>query len=87
MPPFIGPGLKRYFKILYAHWLAFGHTIGRVATPVQLFLVYVLVFGASRLATLVARKDLLDRRFRTRPSFWTHRDSEPVTLESARHQF
>jgi hypothetical protein len=79
--------LKRYLRTLYAYWLSFGHAIGRVVTPLQLLLVYVVVFGGSRLATLIARKDILDRRFRARPSFWTTKQSDPPSLESARHQF
>ena len=79
--------MKRYLSTLYAYWLAFGLAIGRVVTPVQLFLVYVLVFGASRLAVLIARKDLLDRRVLQRPSFWNRKETDPPTLESARHQF
>ena len=79
--------MKRYFRRLYEYWMAFGHTIGAVMTPVQLFLVYGVVFGSARLGMLLARKDLLDRRFRRRPSFWRARTPEPATLESARHQF
>ena len=79
--------MKRYLRALYAYWLSFGHAIGRVVTPVQLLLVYVLVFGASRLAVLIARKDILDRRFLPRPSFWTSKQSDPPSLDSARHQF
>lgn len=79
--------MKRYVHIIYADWLAFGHAIGRVVTPVQLLLVYVLVFGGSRVATALFGKDLLDRRFRTRPSFWTRREPAGETIESARHQF
>ena len=56
-------------------------------TPVQLMLVYGLVFGPARLGAVLARKDLLDRRFQPRPSFWHARPPEPPTLESARHQF
>ena len=67
--------------------MAFGLTIGAVMTPVQLFLVYGLVFGPARLGTILARKDLLDRRFLRRSSFWRARPTEPATLESARHQF
>ncbi|MGH9868202.1 MAG: hypothetical protein ACREAA_08575 [Candidatus Polarisedimenticolia bacterium] len=79
--------MSRYFRRIYEYWLAFGHAIGAVMTPVQLLLVYGVVFGSARLGTVLARKDLLDRRFLPRPSFWRKRPIEPPTLESARHQF
>ena len=79
--------MRRYFRRVYEYWLAFGLVIGSVMTPIQLFLVYGLVFGPSRLGAMLAGKDLLDRRFRPRPTFWRPREPEPQTLESARHQF
>lgn len=77
----------RILKKLYEYWLAFGHAIGVVMTPIQLFIVYALVFGPARLVTLVTGKDLLDRRMRPAPSFWKPKESRASSLEEARRQF
>jgi len=79
--------VKRYFRRIYEYWLAFGQVIGLVMPPIQLGLVYGLVFGPGRLVAAALGKDLLDRRFLQRPTFWQQRQPEPATLESARHQF
>jgi len=77
----------RFLRKLYEYWLAFGHAIGVVVTPVQLLLIYVLVFGPARLVTTLMRFDPLDRRMASRPSFWTSREPRPNTIEEGRHQF
>ena len=77
----------RYLRKLYEYWMAFGHAIGVVVTPVQLFIIYVLVFGPARLIVSAARFDPLDRRMAPRPSFWTNREPSPHTIEESRHQF
>lgn len=79
--------MKRFFRTLYEYWLAFGHTIGVIVTPIQLFLFYTLIIGPTRLVTLVARKDLLDRRMKRESSFWKTKEPRPQTVEEARHQF
>jgi len=77
----------RFLRKLYEYWMAFGHAIGVVMTPVQLLLIYVLVFGPARLITLVMGIDLLDRRLAQRPSFWTSKEPIAHTVETSRHQF
>ncbi len=79
--------MKAFFGKIYQYWMAFGLAIGVVMTPVQLFLVYLLGFGPSRLVTLLAGKDLLDRRMRPSQSYWHARTSQPRTMDEARHQF
>jgi len=77
----------RFLRKLYEYWLAFGHAIGVVVTPIQLLLIYVLVFGPARLITALTRFDPLDRRMAPSPSFWTARQPRPNTIEEGRHQF
>lgn len=79
--------MKRFLASIYQYWLGFGHAIGVVVTPVQLFLVYLLIFGPARLFTALAGKDLLDRRGRPRGSFWRARGAPEHDLDQARHQF
>ena len=77
----------RFFRKLYEYWMAFGHAIGVVMTPVQLFLIYVFVFGGARLVTLIGGKDLLDRRMTPKPTFWHAKQPQSTSVEMARHQF
>jgi hypothetical protein len=79
--------MKRFFRRIYEYWMAFGLAIGVIVTPIQLFLVYMLVFGPSRLFATVAGKDLLDRRMAARDSFWHPKEPRAHTVDEARHQF
>ena len=79
--------MMRFFRRIYEYWLAFGHVIGVIVTPVQLFLVYVVIFGPSRVFAVVFGKDLLDRRMTRKPSFWRQKRARSHTLEETRHQF
>jgi len=76
-----------YLRKLYQYWLAFGMAIGVLVTPVQLFLVYSLVFGPARLVTAGLGKDLLGRRMKSARSFWHEKEHRPHTLDESRHQF
>jgi len=79
--------MKRFFGRIYQYWLGFGHAIGVVMTPIQLLLVYLIVFGPARFLTLLAGKDLLDRRMCPHPSYWKVREHHPADLGGARRQF
>jgi len=77
----------RFLRKLYEYWMAFGHAIGVIMTPLQLLLIYVLVFGPARLITKVMGLDLLDRKLSPRVSFWSPKEPAPHTVESSRRQF
>ncbi|HZI93401.1 MAG TPA: SxtJ family membrane protein [Patescibacteria group bacterium] len=77
----------RFLRKLYEYWMAFGHAIGVIVTPLQLLLIYVLVFGPARLITKVMGIDLLDRKLAPRVSFWSAKEPVPHTVESSRRQF
>ena len=77
----------RLLRKVYEYWMAFGHAIGVVMTPLQLLLIYVLVFGPSRLVTKLLGLDPLDRRMTAPASFWTSKSASQQTIDQARHQF
>ena len=79
--------MKSFFVRIYEYWLAFGHAIGVVVTPVQLLIVYTGVFGPARLFTVVARKDVMGRNPGSGPSHWNPHAERTTSLEAARHQF
>ncbi len=79
--------MRRFLGKLYEYWIAFGHAIGRVTTPILLLVVYLAAFGPARLATAILRKDPLDRALVFEESFWRQRQPLAHTLEEARHLF
>ena len=79
--------MKRLFRKIYEYWMAFGHVMGAVMTPVWMLLVYVAVFGPSHIVAVAMRMDPLDRRMAPCASFWKQREQHPHTLEETRRQF
>lgn len=79
--------MRRYFSKVFEYWLAFGIAIGVVVTPVQLLLVYSLVFGPALFVSFLGRKDLLDRRMQRSSSYWNRAPQHDHSIEAARHQF
>lgn len=77
----------RFFRKLYEYWMAFGLAIGVIMTPIQLFLIYIVVFGGARVVTLLGGRDLLDRRMTPRSTFWHSKQPQTPSVEMARHQF
>lgn len=60
-------------KAFYRLWLKVAHAIGRVNTAILLSLFYFLFLGAAKLVTVLAHKDLLDQKWRDRPTYWRKR--------------
>ena len=79
--------MKSFFRKIGGYWMALGHQIGAVMTPVHMFLVYVLVFGPASLIARALGRDPLDRALRQEPSFWRKKETHPATLENLRHTF
>lgn len=65
-------------KLLYRIWIGIAHYIGRVNTAILLTLFYFLFLGIAKAATLMARKALLDERWKDRPSYWRKREKLSV---------
>lgn len=79
--------MRRYFRRIYQYWMAFGHAIGTITTPIMLSLVYLVALGPARMISAVAGKDLLEKRFAPRTSFWHEKEEQQHTLEETRRQF
>jgi hypothetical protein len=70
---------------LYAGWLAIAGRFGSIQTLVLLGFFYATLIGPAWLATLVARRDLLDKGALREPgSAWRDADSSPPDLERAK---
>jgi hypothetical protein len=72
-------------KKLYAGWLAIAGRFGSVQTLVLLGFFYATLIGPAWLATLMARRDLLDKgHLHESGSAWREADSSPPDLERAK---
>ena len=54
--------MKKYWSRILRYWMALGHLIGLVMTPVHMLFVYVFAIGPANVGARVLRKDPLDRR-------------------------
>ncbi len=79
--------MKKYLSRVLAYWMALGHLIGLVMTPVHMMLVYVFAIGSASVGARLFRKDPLDRKLASKPTFWNKKDLDPPTLDNMRHTF
>jgi hypothetical protein len=79
--------MKKYFSRIFRYWMALGHLIGIVMTPVHMLIVYVFAIGPANVGTRALRKDLLDRKIENAPTFWKKKEVPSPTLENMRHTF
>ena len=71
----------RFFKLLYKGWMKFAHALGKINTAILMTLFYFLFLGFTRIFVLVFRKDLLDSRWKDRPSYWRKREDFKIERE------
>ena len=79
--------MRKYLSRVFAYWMALGHLIGLVMTPVQMMLVYVFAIGPASVGARVFRKDPLGRKVKNVPTFWQEKEIPAPTLENLRHTF
>ena len=79
--------MKSVFQTLRSWWMAFAHALGWVNTRVLLSVVYIVIIGIPAIVMKIIRKDLLDRKFGSRATYWTPKETTPHTREQAEHQF
>lgn len=77
----------KFLKIIYAYWMKFARTLGRIQSAIILFLIYFIGIGAVAVVSFILRKDFLDKRMKDKDSFWLDTVQEPVTPETLRRQF
>ncbi|MBX3703137.1 MAG: hypothetical protein KF822_05135 [Steroidobacteraceae bacterium] len=66
--------LPRVLAPLNRLWMAFGLLLGRIVSPIMLFLVYVIAVVPTGLIMRMFGKDPLHRRFDpAATSYWVHR--------------
>ncbi len=73
-------GAPAALRPLYRSWMALGHAMGRVTTPVFLGVLFVLVFIPTRAVLALMRRDLLGMRpDRAAPTYWSERPRTTFT--------
>jgi hypothetical protein len=79
--------LKLIGSTLYKGWMGFARVLAIVNTTLILSIVYILLIGPTWLVMKLRRKDLLDRRVDTNPTFWKPKEPIGHTIEKSRRQF
>ncbi len=79
--------MRKYFSRILAYWMALGHLIGLVMTPVHMMIVYVLAIGPANVGARLLRRDPLDRKPGSKPTFWKKKALDPPTIDNMRHTF
>jgi len=79
--------LHNISQSLKKFWLAFAYAFGRFNTRLLLTIVYFSIIALPAIVLMLIRKDLLDRRFNNKSSYWTKKELIKHTLDEARHQF
>lgn len=80
-------GIRAIGRAAKAAWMKFAYAVGWVNTRILLSVVFLVLLSIPALVLKLLGRDLLDRRFRDRESYWKDRRQEPQTLESGKHQF
>ncbi len=80
--------LPRALAPLNRLWMALGLLLGRIISPIMLFLVYCIAVAPTGLIMRLRGKDPLKRRFDPEaPSYWVHRTPPGKPDESMTRQF
>ena len=74
-------------KKIWAGWKFIAHKIGVFNTKLLLTITYFLMISLISLVVRLLGRDLLDKRFRPRPSYWHPKEPVTVDLERCRRQF
>lgn len=62
--------------------MKFAHTLGKINSFILLTAFYFVVIGIARLVLLIGRKDILEERWKDKPSYWKKREKLVVTEEA-----
>jgi hypothetical protein len=78
----VGIAVPRAVALPYRGWMAIGHLMGRVTTPIVLTLVYFVVFTPVRVLLGVLGRDPLVRRWdRDAKTYWVPRAKQRFRAE------
>lgn len=78
---------KSIWRYVAGKWMAFARILGRANTIVLLTLFYLVLLGPVALLFKMLGKDLLDRGFEKRESYWYDREKDDRSIERSGRQF
>jgi hypothetical protein len=79
--------MKKLLSLVWMGWKRFAHVLGVVNTKILLTLTYFVILSVFSIVARIFGADLLDRRMKTRNSYWHKREPADLSIESARRQF
>ncbi len=79
--------MKQLLAHIWRGWKKFAHVLGVVNTKILLSLTYFLILSIISIIARVFGADLLEKRTKSKNSYWHRRDPADTTIESARRQF
>ncbi len=62
-------------------WLKFGTLLGRIVSPIVMFLVYFVFITPLAVIIRLFGKDLLRKKFNKSPSYWINREKNIGTMK------
>jgi hypothetical protein len=79
--------MRRFFALLWRGWKIFAHALGVVNTKILLTVSYFVIIAIAAVISRILGRDLLDKRWKAKPTYWTDRQPTGNSLESCKHQF
>ena len=68
-------------------WMALGHALGRIVSPLVLGLMYAVLIVPVGLFMRLVGRDAMQRRFTSAPTYWLAREDGSIAPERFKNQF
>lgn len=68
-------------------WMAFGHLLGRIVSPVVLGFMYAVLFVPIGLVMKLKGRDAMRREYSQQASYWIEREDGEFKKDSFKNQF
>ncbi len=68
-------------------WMKLGHLLGRIVSPLVLGIMYAVLIVPVGLVMRIVGRDVMHRRFESKPSYWLERTDGVMSAERFKNQF
>ncbi len=68
-------------------WMALGYLLGRIVSPLVLGIMYAVLIVPVGLVMRIVGRDVMHRRFESKPSYWLERTDGVMSAERFKNQF
>ena len=79
--------IKNFFSALYKYWMIFAKKFAIIPRTILLTIIYFTVVAITAIVSFIMRKDLLNKRFVDKESFWLDKDHIATDFERCKKQF